>query len=483
MILNSFSYIFFLFIISIIYYAIPHKFRWFLLLISGIIFFLLASPQLIYIPIAIILISYYTGILLNKYQKKKLIFSIGIISLIGILFFYKYFNFFNDSITYLLKYLGYNNSISNISILVPLGISYITFQAIGYLIEIYQNNQLPEKKLSILATYFMFFPKLTAGPVERAHNFLPQLYEKHKFDYQSVTDGFKLLIWGLFKKLVIADRLAIITNSVYDNIEYYPSVTLISATIFFTIQLYADFSGYTDIARGSAQILGFKMMENFNLPFIAKSSTELWRRWHISLSSWFNEYFFTPLSISVRNWGTWGLIFASMATFLTLGLWHGSSWGFVIFGGIQGVMLSIELVTKKLRKKARTKLPKFINDTLGITFTFAFFSFALIFFRANTVSDAIYVITNLFTNFPTTYIDLILQLPFSQDIVTKAEFAITLIVIIIIILEHYFFNKFKITNILKRKNLYFRLVIYTIVILAIIFFGVFNMSQFIYFKF
>jgi len=398
---NSSKFFLFFPLVFLMFYAIPHKFRWILLLISSIVFYMQSSQIYIFIPLLIILSAFIGGKYIEEEitqkGKRKILISILFFNL-GILIFFKYINFITnglfDLFNLLTKSTNYNSLFLNL--VVPLGLSYITFQAIGYLIEIYRGTQKAEKHLGIFATYLMFFPKIASGPIERAHNFIPQLYEKRSFDYQQVADSFKLIAWGFLKKIVIADRLAVLTNHVFENPHQYSGISLIIAVLLFTVQLYADFSGYTDIALGVAGTLGFKMMKNFDLPFIAKSTVELWRRWHISLSTWFNEYVFNPIVINKRDWGPWAVVFASIVTFLILGLWHGASWNFVMFGFLQGIILSLEFLTIKIRKKIRKKIPIIINNVLGVFFTFLFFSFALIFFKTNSLKDAWCIILNMF---------------------------------------------------------------------------------------
>ncbi|MCF8296600.1 MAG: MBOAT family protein [Bacteroidales bacterium] len=361
-----------------------------------------------------------------------------------------------------------------LNIIAPIGISYISFQAIGYLIEIYRGNHPPEKNIGIFASYVMFFPKLLSGPIERAHNFIPQLYKKHEFEYQQTVDGLKLVAWGFFKKLVIADRIAILTDQVFNNVQQYTGIPLIIAVLLFTVQLYADFSGYTDIALGIAQTLGFKLMNNFNIPFVAKSTKELWRRWHISLSTWFNDYVFNTIVINRRDWNKWAIVYATIVTFLILGLWHGSSWNFVIFGFVQGLILSLEFLTMKIRKRLRSKIPVFLNNSFGIIFTFFFFSFALIFFRANNFSDAIYTISHLFD----------IQFGFNENLGIEGR-DIYLIPVLVFFLFFIQFLQIKgsIITRLSRKPVYFRWMLYCTLLLSILFFGLFSKSSYIYLQF
>ena len=262
----------------------------------------------------------------------------------------------------------------------------------SYTIEVYLNDQKAEKHLGIYALYVMFYPQLVAGPIERPQNLLHQFHQKHKFEYDDVVSGLRLMMWGMFKKTVIADRLALVTDPVYNNPHDYPGITLAIATVFFAFQMFCDFSGYSDIAIGAARIMGFKLMLNFDRPFKSKSLTEFWRRWHISLSSWLFDYIFNPIVFSFRYWGKAGMVVGLLVTFLVSGIWHGAGWKFILCGFLQGLGLVYEYLTKKQRKIMFGKLPQWLNDRLSIIFTFCYMSFTWIFFRANTLDDAFYVL-------------------------------------------------------------------------------------------
>jgi alginate O-acetyltransferase complex protein AlgI len=379
------------------YYLLPVKFRWWLILLSSIAFYIWANPVSIFVPLAIIAIVYASAIFIERNMipsQKKIIYIISVTAIIAILVFYKYAYFFISSLT---QSVPANSFFA--SVIAPLGISYITFQSIGYLIEVHRENIAAEKKLGHFAAYLLFFPKIMAGPVERAQHFLPQLKKETRFNYGLVTEGVRQFGWGLFKKLVIADRLGMFVNSVYDDLHHSQGPGLLTACILFAFQLYADFSGYTDMALGASKILGYELAPNFNLPFSAKSLSDFWRRWHISLSGWFNDYFYTPLSISIRSWNKWGTIFSCVFTFMLLGLWHGANWTYIVFGGMHGTMVAAEFLTTRPRKRLRNKIPAKINSVIGILYTFLFFSFSCVFFRSNTVADAVYVLSHLFSGF------------------------------------------------------------------------------------
>jgi alginate O-acetyltransferase complex protein AlgI len=483
MLFNSINYFLFLAVVFVIYYLIPDKFRWILLLLASIFFYAIGGAITIVIPVIIIVSTFFSGLLIEKAssdRKKKAVFRTGLIVNLCLLIFFKYINFLIstviDSINILNHLIQGGKTVDHTSItlqiIIPLGISYITFQAIGYLIEIKRGNQQPEKNFPLFATYLMFFPKLLSGPIERAHNLIPQLHQKHPFDYDLVVGGLKRILWGLFLKLVVANRLAIYTDAVFNNYEQHTGITLLIASIFFTIQLYADFAGYTEMAIGSAQILGYRLMENFNFPFMAKSVTEFWRRWHISLTTWVTDYIYNPIVIQRRNWNKWAVVYAAMVTFLILGFWHGASWNFIIFGFLQGLILSIEYVSRKLRKNIRSKIPNWVNSILGISFTFSFFCFSTIFFKAVSATDAKNIVTKISTFRGSIFYD-------SPSTLIYSIFCI-LFLVGFGVKRAYYHGAFSFLN---NQSWVIRKLSYTTLIVIILLVGVFDGGQFIYFKF
>lgn len=482
MLFNSINYFLFLVIVFVLNYTLPSKVRWILLLLASICFYMVAGAATIFVPVIITITTFICGILIERSSKtigKKIYFLLGLLINLGLLCFFKYTNFFISAVYESVQFIhrmgggkALNSSPFLLQIIVPLGISYITFQAIGYLIEIKKGNQSAEKDLGLFATYIMFFPKLLSGPIERAHNFLPQLHQEHKFNYEQVAGGLKRILWGLFLKLVIASRLALYTDAVFDNFKYHTGITLLLASIFYPIQLYADLAGYTSIAIGSAQILGYKLMENFNSPFIAKSVSEFWRRWHISLTTWVNEYIYNPIVINWRRWNEWGIVFAVIVTFLMLGFWHGSSWNFIVFGLLQGIIISLEFLSRKLRKRFRNKIPAWSNTLIGMAYTFGYFCFSSIFFRANNLHDAIAIIRQISTFKGGLFY-------YTWSLMFFCFLGIAIMVTEGGIYELYqgrisFFN---------NENWLVRKLSYAVVVIMILLIGVFDGGQFIYFKF
>jgi alginate O-acetyltransferase complex protein AlgI len=359
------------------------------------------APLYILILAFTIVVDYFAGILLEnargKARKLFLIFSLS--ANIGILCVFKYFNFINSNFSFLLHGFGLSNPIPYLSILLPIGLSFHTFQAMSYTIEVYRGRQKSERHFGIYALYVMFYPQLVAGPIERPQNLLHQFKEKHLFDSGRVFDGLKIMIWGLFKKLVIADRLGIYVNASYNYVDQRDGMTLLMATIFFSFQVYCDFSGYSDMAIGAAKVMGFDLMTNFRRPIFAKSTGEFWKRWHISLSTWFKDYLYFPMGgskVSVPRW-----YFNLMVVFLISGLWHGANWTYIIWGGINGFYLVFAIMTKKYVEKFNEfvgiiKYPRLLLF-FQIAITFLLITFSRIFFRARTVDDAFEVIRRIFT--------------------------------------------------------------------------------------
>ena len=309
----------------------------------------------------------------------------------GILFVFKYFNFFSESFVDFAKIFSIQLHPVTLKLLLPVGISFYTFQTLSYVIDVYKGNVKAEKHFGIYATFISFFPQLVAGPIERTNNLLPQIKAKHEFNYEQATYGLKLMAWGFFKKLVIADNLAIYSDKVFNNVYDFKGFALILAAFFFTIQIYCDFSGYSDIARGTAKLFGIELMENFKCPYFSSSIREFWSRWHISLSTWFRDYVYIPLGGNrvgkIRHY------FNLMITFMISGLWHGANWTFVIWGGLHGLAQIFENV---FTRKPKNYQPHGLERVLKVLITFTFCMFAWVFFRVQNLNEAIYVFGNMF---------------------------------------------------------------------------------------
>jgi D-alanyl-lipoteichoic acid acyltransferase DltB (MBOAT superfamily) len=332
------------------------------------------------------------GIERSSGKNKKRWLLAGVISTVGVLVFFKYFNFLNEQVTYLLGWAGRKNPIPYLDIILPIGLSFHTFQALSYLIEVYYGNQKPEKHFGIFSLYVMFYPQLVAGPIERPQNLLHQFYEHHSFENKRVIAGLRLMLWGLFKKTVIADRLTHYVDAVYNGPMNYSGAELLLIVFLFAFQVYCDFSGYSDIALGSARVMGFTLMVNFNRPFQSQSVTEFWRRWHISLYTWFSDYIMMPLLTTFRNYGQRAVLFGIWITFFLSGLWHGAGWTFITLGLLHAAALTYELYTKPLRKKTLHALPGLVSKTATMVLTFIFCSITFVFFRADSMNEAFYIL-------------------------------------------------------------------------------------------
>jgi alginate O-acetyltransferase complex protein AlgI len=476
MLFNSIHFFLFFIVITPLYFVLNHKYRWFLLLAGSCYFYMAFVPVYILILGFTIIIDYFAGILIeqSKGKNRKVFLIASIIANISVLAVFKYYNFLNENLSLFLHGINTQNTIPYLSILLPIGLSFHTFQAMSYTIEVYRGNQKAERHFGIYALYVMFYPQLVAGPIERPQNLLHQFREKHEFDYLQITQGLKLMLWGFFKKLVIADRLAIYVNSVYNNTEYQTGTSLALATIFFTFQIYCDFSAYSDIAIGVARIMGFKLMTNFNRPYFSKTISEFWKRWHISLSTWFKDYVYISLGgnkVSIPRW-----YFNLLIVFLLSGLWHGANWTFVAWGAINGMYLIMGIITRKHRAKfykaiGLSEFPK-IHTGLKIVSTFLLANFAWIFFRANTITDAFTIIKKIAQFKGAVYFE-------SPSMLIFCFFSIVLL-LLIEYKQEFYRGSFSFLN---HKSWLIRNLSYATLIILILLIGVFDGGQFIYFQF
>ena len=484
MLFNSLEFLMFLPIVTLIYFLIPHKYRWALLLFSSYYFYMCWKPQYIILIMLSTAVVYFAGIKIEdseeqKQKKKYLIISL-VINLV-ILFLFKYFNFFNHSLERIFTTFNLRYNVPNFSLMLPVGISFYTFQALSYAIDVYKGQIKAERHFGIFALYVSFFPQLVAGPIERSDRLLPQFYKVHKFDYDRMTDGLKIIAWGFFKKVVIADRVATLVNTVYNNPYNYSGYPLILATVFFAFQIYCDFSGYSDIAVGCAKIMGFNLMNNFESPYFAKSIGEFWRTWHISLSTWFRDYVYIPMGGNRTSSAKWYRNL--LATFLLSGLWHGANWTFVVWGLIHGMYQVISKLTENVREKfiSLTHLDKLpiLHKEIQVLITFCLVCFAWIFFRANSMREAIYIVTNLFKGLNVSDMKVkILNLGLN-----KSELIISLVSIFILAIVDFRGKRENILRNLSRKPVIIRWATYYLLIVSILIFGVYGYKEFIYFQF
>ncbi|UCC39015.1 MAG: MBOAT family protein [Candidatus Aminicenantes bacterium] len=492
---NSLGFLIFFPLVVSLYFAVSYRFRWIFLLGASYYFYMCWKVEYVLLIIVSTLIIYWTGIQIAKHQirsKKRMFLILALVSNLGILFLFKYFSFFNDSLRSVINLMNIFYNVPSFNVLLPVGISFYTFQALSYSIDVYRGKREPERHLGVFALYVAFFPQLVSGPIERSTRLLPQFYKKHDFDYQRVTDGLKLMTWGFFKKIVIADRLAILVNQVYNHPTDYHGTLLLIATYFFAFQIYCDFSGYTDIAIGAAEVMGFELMDNFKRPYFSKSISEFWRRWHISLSSWFRDYVYIPLGGNrVKKWRWY---YNLIVVFLITGLWHGARWTFVIWGGLHGFYYIFSMWTKQSRGKLSklfhlNRLPS-IDKILKVFITFHLVLLGWIFFRANSLSDAIHIIWSIFKEVGY-IITHLAELGPVEDIIFggKAldfgmyEIIFSLLLILFMESVHLFQRKRRVRLWLSEKPVWFRWSVYCVIVLVILYFGIFGEKEFIYFQF
>jgi alginate O-acetyltransferase complex protein AlgI len=478
MVFTSFNFLIFFPLLIVVYYVTPSKYRWLTLLIASYFFYINIKPVYALLTAGITLSTYFFTRLIdgtNIESKKKSYMIVNIILILLPLFFFKYFSLINNEALEFLEKYNLRWPLPEMKLILPIGISFYSFMAVGYTIDVYNEEIKSEKNIGILALFVSFFPLILSGPIERAKNMLPQFKEQKSFDYSMFISGLKQILWGYFMKLVVADRIALYVDSVLNNISQHNGTSLLFASVLHPFQVYADLGGYSLIAIGVSKVLGFKVMCNFNRPFFATSIAEFWRRWHISLIKWLTDYIYTPLSFSFRKFGIWGIVLALMMTFLISGIWHGAALTFIVWGLLQGVFLSIEALTNKKKmifeNKFKTKI-KTGYIIFGITVTFILFAVSLVFGRAASLSDAFIIYKKIFTTSGPLFIG------------NPSAFIFSIIGLIIMLLKD-FMDEFTPSRFLlfESKYKFIRILAYSSVIIIILLIGVFDGGQFIYFQF
>jgi D-alanyl-lipoteichoic acid acyltransferase DltB (MBOAT superfamily) len=480
MLFNSLEFAVFFPLVCALYFTAPVRTRVPLLLIASCVFYMAFIPVYIFILGVTIGIDYVAGIMLERVQdgrKRRLVLLGSIIATCAVLFIFKYYNFFVGSFVGVATYFGWHPTNPSLSIILPIGLSFHTFQSLSYVVEVYRGKQRAEHNFVVYATYVMFFPQLVAGPIERPQNLLHQFYERHEFEYARIVSGLKRMAWGFFKKLVIADRLAIYVNDVYGDPQGHGGLQLAIATVFFAYQIYCDFSGYSDIAIGSARILGFKLMENFDTPYASRSVSEFWRRWHISLSTWFRDYVYYPMGgnrVSKPRWYTNLLI-----TFGVSGLWHGANWTYVVWGLLNGLYLVVGAATGGARTRLAHGLGLAddgrVRIALQIVLTFTLTCIAWVIFRAHSIADAIYILTHMFTGWDFS------QIRTEQFLMRQMPIALAAIVFLEV--AQYLHRHRRPMDTIARWPRVARWPVYASLVVAVLLLGIYRQSAFIYFQF
>jgi D-alanyl-lipoteichoic acid acyltransferase DltB (MBOAT superfamily) len=480
MLFNSIDFALFLPIVFIIYWFIVSKclkLQNFIIVIASYIFYGWWDWKFLSLILFSTIVDYTVGLGMMKYSKdstRKQLLIVSLIVNLGFLGLFKYYNFFLESFSKAFSFFGHEIELSHLNIILPVGISFYTFQTLSYSIDVYKRKLTPTKDLIAFSAFVSFFPQLVAGPIERATHLLPQFYKKRDFNYAKAITGLEQILWGMFKKIVIADNCAVLANQIFNNSTDYSGSTLILGAIFFTFQIYGDFSGYSDIAIGTSRLFGFDLMQNFNFPYFSRDIAEFWRRWHISLSTWFRDYLYIPLGGSRVT--TWKQIRNTFIIFTVSGLWHGANWTFIFWGALNALYFIPLLLTKKNRKNTNTiaefkRYPSF-KELSSLLLTFSMTVFAWIFFRANNLQHAFEYINGIFSKS-------VFSFPMIED---KTQIFITsLMIIFFIIIEWNGRQKeFAISNLKVNKCL--KYVFYYLLIITIFWFGG-KEQEFIYFQF
>ena len=399
MLFNTIEFVFFLPVVIFLYFLIPQKFRWILLLAASYYFYMSWKVEYIFLIIASTLIDYVCGIIMEKRsdKKKKLPFLIlSLFTNLGLLFFFKYFNFAAENLNLLFDTVELKNHIPLMKFLLPVGISFYTFQTLSYSIDVYFGRQKAERHLGYFALYVSFFPQLVAGPIERYSRLAPQFRVKHVFSYDNLVNGLRLILYGMFIKMVIADNLAGIVDKIYAAPENYASIDILKGILFYSFQIYSDFYGYSVIAIGSALIMGIKIMDNFKTPYLAKNISEFWQRWHISLSTWFRDYLYFPLGGNRVTKYRW--MINILIVFVVSGIWHGANWTFFFWGAFFGIIYLMEKGINTIFKIEKESKPFSVTHIVLAVKTFIMVTFIWVFFRSQSISEAVNIFGLLFKN-------------------------------------------------------------------------------------
>ncbi|MFO7722463.1 MAG: MBOAT family O-acyltransferase [Bacteroidales bacterium] len=481
MVFNSIEFLIFFPLVVAGYFALPHRARWVLLLAASYYFYMCWKLEYVFLIILSTLVDYIAGIQMerhdgnNRIRKLYLILSLAIN--LGLLFTFKYFNFFNENVRDLFNAFNIVYHAPTLNLLLPVGISFYTFQTLSYTIEVYRRNYKAERHPGYFALYVAYFPQLVAGPIERPGNLLPQLRQKHEFSYHNVTDGLKLMAWGFFKKLVIADRIPLFVDHVYNTPADYHGLNLLVPTILFHIRVYCDFSAYSDIAIGAARVMGVKLSVNFDRPFFVTSFRLFWRRWHMTLTRWVMDYIFKPLIIRVDKYGVWGRVFAICASFSIIGLWHGASWGMVLFGLFNGILVASEAIAWPWQKWMSRLLRPRLKNLINGLFVFLVICLTVVCFRANSASDLLLIYRNIFSD---------ILAPLSMKTFNGDVYNLSVLLVFMTLaglVEYLQKEKVFVSDWINGYSAWIRWAFYIVLITVIFNFGMFSSREYIYFQF
>ena len=481
MLFNSIDFAIFLPIVFIVYWFVTNKnlkLQNLLIVVASYVFYGWWDWRFLSLILFSTIVDYTIGRQLknkeNQLKRRVLLWSSILVNL-GLLGFFKYYNFFLDNFITVFSFFGQEIQANSLNIILPVGISFYTFQTLSYTIDVYKRKLEPTNDFIAFSAFVSFFPQLVAGPIERATHLLPQFYKKRTFDYSKAVDGMRQILWGLFKKIVIADNCAEYANLIFNNSADYSGSTLVLGALFFTFQIYGDFSGYSDIAIGTSRLFGFDLMQNFNFPYFSRDIAEFWRRWHISLSTWFRDYLYIPLGGS--RGGTWMKVRNTFIIFIVSGFWHGANWTFIVWGALNAIYFLPLLLTNNNRNNLETiALGKFFPSLKEFCFmllTFGLTVFAWIFFRAENIGHAVQYISDIFKH-PGSFLSL--------GIYWKYKTIIILISIFILIEWIGRDGQYAISKIGLKWRSPFRYAFYYALIIAIFWFGG-KEQQFIYFQF
>lgn len=488
MLFHSFAFAIFLPIVCLIYFIIPDRWKKYHLLLASYYFYMSYNPVYLLLMFFSTITTFFCGIFLDRFQKnshRKITLVVVLLSNLGLLFLFKYYGFFTDSLIGFLATLGISAQFPSFSLILPIGISFYTFQVIGYIIDIYRRKVPAENNFAFYALFVSFFPQVVAGPIERSTTLLPQLAKAHAFDYQRVTMGLKIMAIGFFKKIVIADSLVNSVNGVFSSVYTNTAPAYIIAAVFFSIQIYCDFSGYTDIATGCAKIFGIDLMKNFDRPYFASSIGQFWRSWHISLTSWFRDYVYIPLGGNRVSQPRW--CFNIVLTYLLSGLWHGANWTFVAWGALHSFYQLMEkfchpFSSRLVKMIGLDKLPQ-LYLFLQISFTFTLVCIARVFFCANNMEEALYMYSSIITNLPAMLNFSTLNSLLEASTLSPKDLKTGGIMFLTITAFELFDRKYSFWPAVGKLPLPLRLLIYAAIIYLIFLFTGNKPNQFIYFQF